>query len=198
MSDPRRRLPLRLAAAVLACAAAGSAAAFPFGSATCEANADGSFMSNGRLHHPGQSGGFVLRFDRPSFYAGETLQLTLSHEAGEVFKGFLLYARTAAARRDGLFQPAPGTTFVGALPEECAHIGHTITHNNQTAPDPIRSVQRLAWTAPGPDLPREDLVFHGLVLRADPISEAATDFYELRVALPYAADGVFRASFDAP
>jgi hypothetical protein len=190
------RLPTAAVFALLVAVLAPPAAAFPFGSNTCEANADGSFMTNGRTHHPGQDGGFVLRFDRPAFYAGETLRLELSHDGGEVFKGFLLYARTAAGRRDGLFQPAVGTTFSGALPAECEHFGHTVTHNNQTAPDPIRSRQPFVWTAPDATLPPEALTFHGLVLRADPISEAATDFYELRVALPYDADGVFRSSLE--
>lgn len=192
-------MPLRilrpLGALALALAAA-SAGAFPFGAGTCDADANGSFMTSGRIHHPGDHGGFQLRFDRPDFYAGETLQVELFHGSGQVFKGFLLYARTEGGRRDGLFQPVVGTTFSGALPGDCAQFGHTITHNNQTAPEAIRQRLVLGWTAPSGALPLEDLTFYGLVLRADPFSRAATDFYELRVPLRYAPDGVFRASFD--
>jgi hypothetical protein len=182
-----------LAAAILAGGAA-PAGAFPFGSATCEANADGSFMPT-RAHLAGQDGGFALRFGRAEFYAGETLRVELRHASGGVFKGFLLYAQDAGALRAGLFMPVPGSTLGGPLPAECNAFGHTITHDNATAPDPLRSVLALAWTAPA--APPPALEFRGLVLRAEPMSGVTDAFFELRATLPYAPDGVFRAGFDS-
>jgi hypothetical protein len=170
------------------------AAAFPFGSATCEANADGSFMTN-RTHYPGQDGGYRLVFGWPDYYAGETLRVEISHAGGGLFKGFLLYAQTALAQRQGLFTPIPGTTLNGVLPAECANMGHTITHDNFTALDPVRARLALAWTAPV--IAPETLQFRGLVLRVDPLSQATDAFFELRATLPYAPDGVFRDRFDS-
>lgn len=189
---PPRPVPF-LAAALLA-AAAAPAAAFPFGSATCEASADGSFMPT-RAHLAGQDGGFTLRFGRADFYAGETLRVALGHASGGVFKGFLLYAQDAGAQRAGLFTPVAGTTLGGPLPAECNAFGHTITHDNATAPDPVRSVLALAWTAPA--APPPALEFRGLVLRAEPMSGVTDAFFELRATLPYAPDGVFRSGFDS-
>ena len=176
------------------------AEAFPFGSATCEANADGSFMTNtnssyARTHHPGQNGGYRLMFGRPDYYAGETLQVALDHVGGGFFKGFLLYAQTPAAVRQGTFLPVPGTTLIGILPAECANVGHTITHDNPNAPDPVRARLALAWTAPA--VAPETLEFRGLVLRVDPMTQVTDAFFELRATLPYAPDGIFRDRFDS-
>jgi hypothetical protein len=174
--------------------AAAPVAAFPIGSATCEANADGSFMSN-REHHPGEDGGYLLEFGRDDFYAGETLRVELRHGSGGTFKGFLLYAQTALAVRQGLFTPSQGTTLSGVLPGECANFGHTITHDNFNAPDPVRVRLPLAWTAPS--VAPETLEFRGLVLRVVPMTQATDAFFELRKTLPYAPDGIFRDRFDS-
>lgn len=187
-----RPLLLLLPACWLALAA--PAAAFPIGSATCEANADESFMPN-RSHNAGQDGGYGLAFGRPDFYAGETLRVELQHAAGGLFKGFLLYAQGATAVRHGLFTPVPGATLIGALPAECSGFGHTITHDNFNAPDPVRSRLALAWTAP--DATPETLEFRGLVLRYDPVTQTTDAFFELRTSLPYAPDGIFRDRFDS-
>jgi hypothetical protein len=190
----RPLLLLLLPAAWLAPAA--EVAAFPFGSATCEANADGSFMVTPfRTHYPGQNGGYLLEFGRPDFYAGETLRVELRHGSGGLFKGFLLYAQTPSAVREGLFTPAVGTTLGGILPAECANFGHTITHDNPNAPDPVRTRLALAWTAPS--LAPETLEFRGLVLRVDPMTQVTDAFFELRTTLPYAPDGIFRDRFDS-
>lgn len=170
------------------------AAAFPIGSATCEANADSSFMTD-REHHPGQNGGYLIEFGRDDFYAGETLRVELRHASGGTFKGFLLYAQTALATRQGIFTPSPGTTLSGVLPGECANVGHTITHDNFNAPEPVRARLPLAWTAPA--VAAETLEFRGLVLRVDPMTQATDAFFELRATLPHVPDGIFRDRFDA-
>lgn len=175
-------------------ASAAPVAAFPFGSATCEANADESFMTD-RVHNPGQDGGYLLAFGAPDYYAGETLRVELGHAGGGLFKGFLLYAQTPTALRLGLFTPVAGTTLSGILPAECANVGHTITHDNFNAPDPVRARLALAWTAPA--VAPETLEFRGLVLRVDPMTQATDAFFELRTALPFAADGIFRDRFDS-
>ena len=176
----------------LACAT--PAAAFPIGSATCEANADGSFMTN-RSHFPGQNGGYLIEFGRADYYAGETLRVALDHASGGLFKGFLLYAQTPAALRLGIFTPVAGTTLSGVLPGECANFGHTITHDNFNAPDPVRARLALAWTAP--TVAAETLEFRGLVLRVDPMTQVTDAFFEVRATLPYAPDGIFRDRFDS-
>jgi hypothetical protein len=162
--------------------------AFPFGAGTCDAEADGSFMSS-RTHHPSDDGGFALRFDRDGYYAGETLQVTLAHP-GEVFTGFLLYAEDGVGLREGLFSPAPDTTFTGGLPAECSSVGHTITHDDNI----VRTDLILTWTAPAVDA--VDLVFRALVLRADPMAQIGTDFYEVEATLVHDPDGVFRDRFE--
>lgn len=178
---------------------ASSAAAFSFGSGTCEASADGSFMP-WKTHHPGVHGDFVLRFSRADYLPGETLRVTLAHAGGDVFNGFLLYAQTDALVREGLFTPIPGTTLLGALPVECstpesAAMGPTITHDQPNAPEPVRQQLALAWTAPAVAVGA--LTFRALVLRADPMAQSGTDFYEVTALLPMSPDGVFRDAFES-
>jgi hypothetical protein len=165
------------------------AGAFPFGAGTCEADADGSFMPS-RTHHPGDDGGFVLGFDRDGYYAGETLVLRLSHPDGEVFTGFLLYAQDGAALREGVFDPASGSTLGGGLPAECSFAGHTVTHEDGA----LRDALALRWTAAA--APAPTLLFRGLVLRADPMAQQGTDFYEVAAPRVLDPDGVFRDRFE--
>lgn len=157
---------------------------FPFGSGTCDASADGSFMSD-RTHHPGASGGFRLVFGTPDFYPGERLGLRLEHSLSEVYSGFLIYAETATLQRDGWFEAGPGT----ALKMDC-DVGPTLTHD---APG-LHPGLDLRWTAP--PAPATDMTFRALVLRADPIAQRGTDFYEVTASLPVAIAGVFRDRFE--
>ena len=189
----RHRLVVAVVAASLA-VGADNCRAYAYGAGTCNAVADGSFMTNERTHHPGDDGGFALRFSSPDYLAGETLGVTLEHEGSEVYIGFLLYAETAGFERRGLFTRIPGTTFADSLPAPCHLVGHTITHllgpNNQQP----RTRLALAWTASV--LPAEALIFRALVLRADPITWRGTDFYEVSATLPPSAEGIFRSRFE--
>lgn len=174
----------------LALCCSAPAEAFAFGAGTCEADADGSFMPS-RTHHPGDDGGFVLQFDRDGYYAGETLVLRLSHPGGEAFTGFLLYAQDGDGVREGSFTPAPGTTLGGGLPFECSFTGHTITHEDGT----LRSTLALRWSAAA--APAVALTFRGLVLRADPMAQQGTDFFEVDAGLAWDPHGVFRDRLEA-
>jgi hypothetical protein len=198
-----RRIATRASARVLAVTLAATcssgamhdAQAYAYGSGVCDAVADGGYMSP-RLHHPGDAGGFAIRFDRPDYLPGERIGVQLSHaEDGEVFSGFLLYAENAALLRHGVFTPIPGTTLSGMLPAACAHFGHTITHLHGATVAPTRARLRLSWRAPLQG--EQTLTFRALVLRADPSEEVGTDFYEVQATLPQSLDGVFRDRFEA-
>lgn len=185
--------PRTVARLTLALALAGAAApclGYSFGSGVCVAVADGGFMQ-GRTHHPGQNGGFGLQFTTPDYIPGETVGVTLSHAGSEQFTGFLLYAEDPFEERRGLFGLVSGTTFSGGLPAACANFGHTITHD----PALLRSRLTLAWTAP--TTPARNQTFRALVLRADPMAQRGTDFYEVLVPLPVSSTGVFRSRFES-
>ena len=174
---------------LLALAGPASVAAFSFGAGTCIASADGSFMGS-RTHHPGDDGGFRIEPDRAGYYLDESVGLHLLPPAGEVFTGFLIYAEDEGANREGLFDLAPGTTFSGGLPFECSMMGHTLTHDENL----LRSALALRWNAPASG--GIDLVLRALVLRADPIAQTGTDFYEVVAPLAFVVDGVFRDRFE--
>ncbi len=169
--------------------------AYVFGAGTCDASASANFMTS-RIHHPGETGGFELVFSTPDYIAGETVTVTLRHSGSEVFTGFLVYPETAAGFRRGLFDPSltPGTTLMGGLPSECNGDGHTITHDQVPNNPQLRASLRLVWTAPAV---AENLTFRALVLRADPMAQRGTDFYEVSAALPASVDGVFRSKFES-
>ena len=189
-----RGLARRFALGMLSCLGATDCLAYAYGSGTCIAVADGSFMTDKRTHHPGDSGGFDLSFSTPDYIAGETLGVTLSHAEGEVLIGFLLYAETQSLQRRGLFTRIAGTTFADSLPAECSLIGHTITHLLGPLTSEPRARLSLAWTASA--LPAEALTFRALVLRADPTSRRGTDFFEVSATLPASTDGIFRSRFE--
>ncbi len=176
---------------------AASSLAYVFGAGTCDATTSNppQFMTS-RIHHPGDTGGFELVFSTPDYIAGETVAVTLRHSGSEVFTGFLVYPETAAGFRRGLFDPAltPRTTLMGGLPSECNGDGHTITHDQVPNNPELHESLRLAWTAPAV---AEDLTFRALVLRADPMAQRGTDFYEVSAALPASVDGVFRSKFES-
>ena len=187
------RMKCAWVAIALAALTSCPASAYSFGSGTCDALADGSFMS-WKQHHPGSSGGFVLALDHADYYSGETLRLHLTHPDGELLIGFLLYAQDTQSSRRGLFTPVAGTTMTN-LPAACANVGHTLTHDLADRLPRARSELSLAWTAPPASVGA--LQFRGLVLRADPFADDGTDFYELVLHLPAAVDGVFRSDFDS-
>ncbi len=189
-SPVRPTFTLRIMLGLMAAIVAVPCFAYPFGSGTCNAVADGSFMES-RTHHPQDNGGFGLRFSTSDYIPGETLGVTLAHAGSEQFIGFLIYAENASEVRGGLFDPIPGTTFSGILPPECAIVGHTITHDDRI----LRSSLSLAWTAPA--APAQDLTFRALVFRADPMAQRGTDFYEVRVPLPVSTTGIFRSRFES-
>ena len=139
-----------------------------------------------RTPHPGDHGGFRIVFDRASYYADETLGLRLEHSGSEVYSGFLIYAETAALQRDGWFEAVTGT----ALKLDCGDVGPTLTHD---APG-LHPGLDLRWTAP--PVPAGDMSFRALVLRADPMAQRGTDFYELTATLSVATEGVFRDRFE--
>lgn len=174
---------------------AATSLAYPFGSGTCDASASANFMTS-RIHHPGENGGFELVFSTPDYIAGETLAVTLRHSGSEVFTGFLVYPETAAGFRRGLFDPTltPGTTLMGGLPSACNGDGHTITHDQVPNNPQLRGSLSLVWTAPSF---AENLTFRALVLRADPMAQRGTDFYEVSAALPASVDGIFRSKFES-
>lgn len=176
---------------------AATSLAYPFGSATCDAytSAIGDSMST-RARHPGENGGFELVFSTPDYIPGEILAVTLRHSGSEVFTGFLLYPETADGIRRGLFDPllTPGTTLMGGLPSECNGDGHTITHDLSPNNPELRQSLSLAWRSP--TFP-ENLTFRALVLRADPMAQRGTDFYEVSAVLPASLDGIFRSKFES-
>jgi hypothetical protein len=191
----RHHLGWRVLVGAAVCSLTSGASAFSFGSGTCVAAADSSFMS-WKTHHPGDSGGFVLDASQPDYIPGETLGVRLRH-ASEAFIGFLIYAEASlGGARHGLFTPVTGSTLSGALPQECAHAGHTITHDLSVVPvqEHARATLSLAWTAPDPDA--SDLIFRALVLRAAPLSQSGTDFYEVSLTLPLRVDGIFRSGME--
>jgi hypothetical protein len=183
------RIALVIVIATLTATAPLALHAYSFGAGTCDAVADGNFMA-WKTHHPGDNGGFAVTPDRIGFYAGEVLELRLAHATGELFVGFLLYAEDALDQRQGGFDPVPGTTFSGGLPVECSHVGHTITHDDANLLEQLR----LHWAAPS-SAPTT-LTLRALVLRADPIAQQGTDFYEVALDLPFDPEGVFRNRFE--
>ena len=164
------------------------------GRGACQAFADGSFM-DWKNHHPGESGGFVLEANRADYIAGEVLGLRLHHPGGELLIGFLIYAQDASDNRYGLFTPVSGSTLSGGLSMDCANIGHTITHDVTGSLPRVRLHVSLPWTAPAPGA--DALTFRALVLRADPMADNGTDFYEVSLELPMSVDGVFRDRFES-
>ena len=184
----RRMIPLRTLFFVwLGCPAL--ALAYPSGSGTCDAVADGTFMTS-RTHHPGDNGGYALTFSATAYAPGEPVSVLLSSPAQDRFIGFLLYAETGAAARVGLFSPGIETTFEGTLPPPCRGTGHTITQSQPSE----RTALQLQWAPPPSEMGA--LTFRALVLKGTSANHG-TDFYEVFATLP-SRERIFRAGFEGP
>eukprot|EP01006_Ploeotia_vitrea_P042868 TRINITY_DN66667_c4_g1_i1.p1 TRINITY_DN66667_c4_g1~~TRINITY_DN66667_c4_g1_i1.p1 ORF type:complete len:909 (-),score=474.29 TRINITY_DN66667_c4_g1_i1:1259-3985(-) len=140
---------------------AHQAAAYSTGAGTCNAVASSvdNMVASGCANPDTATcrGGFWVSFDKTSWRAGETVQVTLNHNTGgTTFKGILIYATDSGGNRVGQW-----TVPTGFQHKSCGgESGSTLTHSSSAA----KALRSFTWTPPAKG--KGDVTFNTVVVKS--------------------------------